>query len=474
MLASYQLAYNGIKVRISGSKAEALELGARRRRGLSGAGREAGQHPRRAARRRACVWGGSPAFAGEHIKIADIDTGIDYTHADFGGSGNPLDYDDRAGLGHASGEPGVVRSRAPRGSRAASTSSATTTTPIRRRRAYQPVPHPDPNPLDCNGHGTHTAGTAAGSGVLANGHTYTGPYNATTVSGNSWIVGPGVAPKADIYAVRVFGCEGSTDVVVDAIEWAVANNMDVINMSLGSPFGSPDTPDAVASTNAARDGVIVIASSGNNGGNAYITGSPASSAGALSVAASDPTQAFPGANLTLTKADKTSGGSLTAIVANGFSPLPPGPFNLRVIYSAPNVISLGCSVAADVADGPIAANTFIVVARGTCARVAKAIFGQQAGAAGVIMVNNSAAFPPFEGPITSDPDPPGPPLFGGFDYNVTIPFLGVPGGSESVRLARGRAAQGRRRRHGLLSGCVAHEPGLPRARELQLVGAGDR
>ncbi len=112
-------------------------------------------------------------------------------------------------------------------------------------------------------------------------------------SGNSWIVGPGVAPKADIYAVRVFGCEGSTDVVVDAIEWAVANDMDVINMSLGSPFGAPDTPDAVASTNAARDGVIVVASSGNNGGNAYITGSPASSPGAISVAASDPTQAIP-------------------------------------------------------------------------------------------------------------------------------------------------------------------------------------
>jgi len=38
--------------------------------------------------------------------------------------------------------------------------------------------------------------------------------------------------------VRVFGCEGPTDVTVDAIEWAVDNDMDVINMSLGSVFGS--------------------------------------------------------------------------------------------------------------------------------------------------------------------------------------------------------------------------------------------
>ncbi len=105
------------------------------------------------------------------------------------------------------------------------------------------------------------------------------------------------------------------------------------------------------------------------------------------------------------------------------------------------MISIGCSVAQDLASGPILPNTFIVVARGTCARVAKAIFGQQAGAAGVIMVNNSAAFPPYEGPITSDPDPPGPPLFGGFDYNVTIPFLGVPGGSNPSTSPAGVAAR---------------------------------
>ena len=40
--------------------------------------------------------------------------------------------------------------------------------------------------------------------------------NAGTISGNAWQVGPGVAPQAALYAVRVFGCEGSTDVVVDA------------------------------------------------------------------------------------------------------------------------------------------------------------------------------------------------------------------------------------------------------------------
>ena len=47
----------------------------------------------------------------------------------------------------------------------------------------------------------------------------------------------------------------------------------------------------------------------------------------------------------------------------------------------------GCSVAAF--GGPLASGTIAVVNRGTCARVAKAIFGQQAGAAAVVMVNNA-------------------------------------------------------------------------------------
>ena len=58
--------------------------------------------------------------------------------------------------------------------------------------------------------------------------------------------------------------------------------------------------------------------------------------------------------------------------------------------------------------------------RGTCARVARAIYGQQAGAVAVVMINTSNAFPPFEGQITSNPDT-------GVPYTVTIPFLGVKG-----------------------------------------------
>ena len=57
--------------------------------------------------------------------------------------------------------------------------------------------------------------------------------------------------------------------------------MDVINMSLGSPFGIEDEPSAVASTNAAKDGVIVVTSAGNSGPSQYIAGSPGTADGAI-------------------------------------------------------------------------------------------------------------------------------------------------------------------------------------------------
>src|SRR5262249_11186237 len=128
-----------------------------------------------------------------------------------------------------------------------------------------PTPVPDPNPLDCNSHGTHVAGTAAGFGVLEddNHSTYTGPYDQSIYGTTMFHVGPGVAPKADLYAIRVFGCQGSTDVVNEALEWAVDNDMDVVNMSLGSDYAPGDSADAFAADAAMRAGVMVVSAAGN-------------------------------------------------------------------------------------------------------------------------------------------------------------------------------------------------------------------
>ncbi|HKE67364.1 MAG TPA: S8 family serine peptidase [Micromonosporaceae bacterium] len=410
VLGNYQSAYNGIKVRIAANKLDSLRsipnvVGIHRIqlmkpdnvRGIPLIGAPA-------------VWDGLNGFHGEGIKIAVIDTGIDWTHADFGGAGTPQAYLDAHANETQPADPAFFGPNAPKvkggidlvgDSYNADPSSAD----------FQPVPHPDPNPLDCNGHGSHVAGTATGFGVLANGQRYTGPYNDTTVSGNSWLVGPGVAPLADLYSVRVFGCEGSTDVTVDAIEWAVDNGMDVINMSLGSPFGNADDPSAVAATNAAKDGVIVVASAGNNGPNPYLAGSPASGTNVISVAASDPTEGFPGANVAL-----STGTTSQAINANAGTFADGTSLPVKVLRNANGTMSLGCDPNEYVAAG--VTGKIVVVSRGTCARVARAIFGEEAGAAAVVMVNTDNGLPPFEGPITNNPDT-------GQQFTVTIPFLGV-------------------------------------------------
>src|SRR5256885_13960844 len=172
--------------------------------------------------------------------------------------------------------------------------------------------------------------------------------------------------------------------------------MDVINMTLGSAFGSNDDPAAVASTNAAKAGVIVVNSAGNEGPSPYVVGSPSTAIGAISTAAVDPWKTLPGASISAASVN------VPAINANGFALSGTATYNIKVLTGA-NI--LGCSVDAFGGPNSLPSNTIAVVDRGTCARVAKAIYGQQAGAAAVVMVNKATGFPPFEGPITSDPGP---------------------------------------------------------------------
>jgi minor extracellular serine protease Vpr len=416
VLAEFQSALNGIKVAIAKNRLGDLQ-------GLPGVTRilPVGQvYPDNATSvpyiGAPQVWnvGPAPNLRGEEIKVGVIDTGIDYTHANFGGPGTVAAYTAANLADTLPANPLLFGPGAPRVKGGfdlvgdAYNAGAPAGSPAL-------TPHPDPNPLDCNGHGSHTAGTAAGSGVTAAGATYAGPYNSSIYTPGAFRIGPGVAPKADIYSYRVFGCTGSTNVTVDAIDMAFDDGMDVINMSLGSPFGTNDAASAVASTNAAKAGMIVVASAGNNGPNQYITGSPAAGSGAISVAANDSNQTFGGLTLSF------PGGPITAINANGWPVANGTSYTIKVIQDNPATLTrneaLGCSVADF---GALAPNTMAVVVRGTCARVAKAIFGQQAGAAAVAMINTDSGLPPFEGPITVNPDD-------GVPFTVTIPFIGVRG-----------------------------------------------
>jgi subtilisin family serine protease len=349
-------------------------------------------------------------LTGTGVKVAVIDTGVDYYHADFGGSGSVADYN--YGLAHDTTLPAFNAD----GTTVAFPSAKIPVGYDFVGDAYDAaapagspatIPHPDGNPLDCNSHGTHTASTVAGLGVLANGTTYGGPYNASIYGTTDFRIGPGVAPQATLYIYRVFGCTGSTDVTTEAINRAVADGADVISMSLGSDFGTSDTPDAIAADNASRAGVIVVAASGNAGPNAYMTSTPASSSRSLSVAAVDSNATFPGATIEL------SSGNIAALNANN-GPLPQTG-TLNVLMSGGS-ISLGCS-ASDYAG--VTAGQIVVTMRGTCPRVDRATLGQAAGASAVIMVNTSAGLPPFEGPI------PG----------VTIPFIGAEPSAAAALIA---------------------------------------
>ena len=235
------------------------------------------------------VWqglAGVPGLTGEGVRIAIIDTGIDYLHRDFGGPGtgyaenDPSVTDDVAGFPSAKVVGGYDF-------------AGDYYNPFAADGKAGEYAFPDPDPMDCYGHGTHVAGTAAGYGVTAAGATYTGGYGTATNFSNL-SVGPGVAPKALLYAVRVFDCFGSSSDLLDmGLEYAVDPNMDgdlgdhvdVINMSFGLLFGVEYDTTAVAAERVAEAGVIVVASAGNNGDAYYVTGSPALATRTLSVAA---------------------------------------------------------------------------------------------------------------------------------------------------------------------------------------------
>lgn len=99
---------------------------------------------------------------------------------------------------------------------------------------------------DDNGHGSHVAGTIA---ALDN-----------TVG----VIG--VGPKIDLYAVKVLDRRGSgwLSDIIEGLDWAIANRMQVVNMSLGTTSNVQSFHDAVKRAHTA--GIVQVAAAGNNGG----------------------------------------------------------------------------------------------------------------------------------------------------------------------------------------------------------------
>jgi len=377
-------------------------------------------------------------FQGQGVKIAVIDSGIDYTHADFGGPGTIAAYQAAFAANTLPANPALFGPGAPKvkgGTDLVGDAYTGGNTPV-----------PDSNPLDCPstsgnvGHGTHVAGTATGFGVTADGTTYSGPYNAAAYTPGAFRIGPGVAPMADLYAVRVFGCAGSTNVVNEAIDWAVAHGMDVISMSLGSNFGNVGNlsggslAEGTAVANAVAAGIVVVAASGNAGPTPYITSAPAVFPGAISVAATDALAGLPVATLKLSSGPTlTVQNSNSGLFANGSN------WPIVVLRNPNGTVSLGCSPSEydKTRNGGIdITGKLVVTVRGTCARTFRPGAAQHFGAAAAAMIDTSASsYPPYEGPIPGGaPDP----ASGNIYEPVTIPFFGVLA-ADAVALTGGTA-----------------------------------
>src|SRR5579859_57446 len=260
------------------------------------------------------LWGSNLATAGEGLKIGIIDDGIDQAHRYFA----PAGFSYPAGF--------------PKGN------TAYTTPKVIVARAF---PSPSTNwkyaalPFDpkFSFHATHVAGIAAGD--------YDTRADTAGVSLDS-----GVAPKAylgNYKALTVptafFGLDGNSPEIAKAIDQAVADGMNVINLSIGEPEVEPRRDIVVkALDNAAAAGVVPVVAAGNDFQATGLgsVGSPANTPAAITVAAStlggdgtkpDVLAPFSSAGPTpvslLTKPDVTAPGVsvVSSLPPNGFGPL---------------------------------------------------------------------------------------------------------------------------------------------------------
>lgn len=206
---------------------------------------------------------------GQGIRVGVIDTGIDYTHSMLGGTGKADDYKNI--------DPSQKNDHFPNSKVIGGYDFVGTDYDGGSPKPLLRIPKPDSNPIDEAGHGSHVAGTIAGIGDGLKSYT-------------------GVAPAASLFALKVFGRDGSTDdaVVIAALEYAADPDgqpetddpLDVVNLSLGSPYGTPKLLYREAIAHLNQLGTMIVASAGNLGDNGYITGAPGVTAEALSVAAS--------------------------------------------------------------------------------------------------------------------------------------------------------------------------------------------
>lgn len=177
-------------------------------------------------------------FFGDGIKIAIVDTGIDYNHPALGGCfGNGCKVafgTDLVGDGYTG----------------------------------ENTPVPTDDPMDCIGHGTHVAGIIAADSAAPQ---FTG-----------------VAPNVTLGIYRVFGCTGSTsdDVLIQAFMMAYEAGAEIITASVGGNSGWSEQPWAVAVSRIVDAGVPCTVAVGNDGENGVFVASAAATGDGVTAVAS--------------------------------------------------------------------------------------------------------------------------------------------------------------------------------------------
>lgn len=294
----YQLALNGLAVKLTSSEAKMLQA----MPGIATVQREVLREihtdtgPKHIGAN--ILWQGladKPAVKGEGIKVGILDTGINSDHRSFTATGDDgFTHSKPSGtefLGDCIADASLCNDKL-----IGVFSYAEVTDQYAGTRPA--------NGEDYNGHGSHTASTVAGN-VLHNVPLLRASSQQTSdglqLSDFNFDQLSGVAPHASIVSFQVClpGNQGDTlagcypTLAAKAVEDSIANDIDVINYSIGGGTSNPwEDADAQAFLSAREAGIVVVSSAGNSGPNAETVGSPADAPWITSVGAYTHGRAF--------------------------------------------------------------------------------------------------------------------------------------------------------------------------------------
>jgi subtilisin family serine protease len=334
---------------------------------------------------------GGRAMAGAGIKIGDIDTGIDNTHPFF----------DPTGFSYP---PGFPKCDAADSNSHHQDQDCNYVSPkvIVAKVFYNKNNQTNFDAQAIQDHGSHTAGIAAGifnpslnavvNGVLIN--------DMSGIAPGAWLGNYNVFPGNVVNA--------RNEDILNAVDAAIADGMDVLNLSLGGNYHGNNDLLAIGLDNAVDAGLVVAVAAGNSGPGAGTLESPGRARKVITVGAST-NQHFVGEPFTY----PMGGGTTVGAAVGDFDPLPAGSFNLFDTHSN------GCSSVDPGASGNLA-----IIDRGACTFSQKVANAKAAGAIAVLIINNVAG------------DPIAMARTAGFDDNIPAVMIGL---NEGVAL-RGSGA----------------------------------